>query len=270
MQDCVWIAQLLEHGLLRGSFVPPVPIWELGDLTRYRKALIAERQREANRVHQVLEDAGIKRASVASDILGQSGRAMLAALVGSTTDSVVLADLAKGKLRAKLPALRTALGGRFRGHHAFLVTQILAHLDYLDEAIGTVSQDIEVHLFFFSEAIRRLDAIPGINQRAADVVIAALGVDMTVFPSDRHLASWAGICPGNNESAGKHKAGTTRKGNRWLRAMLVESALAAIRKLDAPFGARYRRVMRHRGHEGRHRRGPRAPPDDRPCARLRR
>jgi transposase len=248
VQDCVWIAQLLEHGLLRGSFVPPVPIRELRDLTRYRKSLIGERQREANRLHKVLEDAGIKLASVASDILGQSGRTMLAALVGGTTDPVVLADLAKGKLRAKLPALRTALAGRFRGHHAFLVTQILAHLDYLDEAIGTVSHEIEGHIAPFAEVIRRLDAIPGINQRAAEVVVAELGVDMTVFPSDRHLASWAGICPGNNESAGKHKAGTTRKGNRWLRALLVETALAAIRKKDGPFGARYRRVLRHRGH----------------------
>lgn len=173
---------------------------------------------------------------------------MLAALVAGTTDATVLADLAKGRLRAKLPALRTALAGRFRGHHAFLVTQILAHLDYLDEAIGTVSQEVETHVAPFADLLHRLDAIPGINQRAAEVVVAELGVDMTVFPSARHLASWAGVCPGNNESAGKHKAGTTRKGNRWLRALLVETALAAIRKKDGPFGARYRRVMRHRGH----------------------
>lgn len=249
IQDCAWIAQLMEHGLLRGSFVPPLPIRELRDLTRYRKSLIGERQREANRLHKVLEDAGIKLASVASDILGQSGRAMLAALVEGTTDPEVLADLAKGKLRSKLPALRTALTGRFRGHHAFLVTQILAHLDYLDEAIGVVSQEVETHLGPFAETIRRLDAIPGINQRGAEVVVAELGVDMSVFPTDRHLASWAGLCPGNNESAGKHKTGRTRKGNRWLRALLVECALAAIRTKDAPFGARYRRVMRHRGHK---------------------
>ena len=248
VQDCVWIAQLLEHGLLRGSFVPPVPIRELRDLTRYRKSLIGERQREANRLHKVLEDAGIKLATVASDILGQSGRAMLTALISGTTDPDVLADLAKGKLRAKLPALRAALTGRFRGHHAFLVTQILAHLDYLDEAIGIVSAEVETHLSPFAETVRRLDAIPGINQRGAEVVIAELGTDMSVFPTDRHLASWAGLCPGNNESAGKHKSGKTRKGNRWLRALLVECALAAIRTKNAPFGARYRRVMRHRGH----------------------
>jgi transposase len=248
VQDCAWLAQLLEHGLLRGSFVPPVPIRELRDLTRYRKALIGERQREANRLHKVLEDAGIKLASVASNILGQSGRLMLAALVEGTTDAAVLADLAKGKLRAKLPALRTALAGRFRGHHAFLVTQILAHLDYLDEAIGAVSTEVEAHLGPFADAIRRLDAIPGINQRAAETVIAELGVDMAVFPTARHLASWAGLCPGNNESAGKHRAGTTRKGNRWVRTMLVEVALAATRKKDGPFGTRYRRLLRHRGH----------------------
>jgi transposase len=248
VQDCVWIAQLLEHGLLRGSFVPPVAIRELRDLTRYRKALIGERQREANRLQKILEDSGIKLASVASNVLGQSGRAMLAALTEGTTDPEVLANLAKGKLRAKLPALRAALTGRFRAHHAFLVTQVLAHIDYVDEAIGVVSQEIETHLAPFATIAARLDEIPGINQRTAEVLIAELGVDMTVFPSDRHLASWAGLCPGQNESAGKHKPGSTRKGNRWVRTALVEVALAAIRKKDSPFGARYRRVMRHRGH----------------------
>jgi transposase len=248
VQDCVWIAQLLEHGLLRGSFVPPIPIRELRDLTRYRKALIGERQREANRLQKVLEDAGIKLASVAADVLGRSGRAMLAALVEGTTDPDALADLAKGKLRAKLPALRTALTGRFRAHQAFLVTQVLAHIDYVNDAIGLVSQEIETHLAPFAAIVARLDEIPGINQRTAEVLVAELGVDMTVFPSDRHLSSWAGLCPGQNERAGKHKAGTTRKGNRWVRAALVEVALAAIRKKDGPFGARYRRVMRHRGH----------------------
>ena len=247
--DCVWIAQLLEHGLLRGSFVPPVPIRELRDLTRYRKGLIQERQREANRLHKVLQDAGIKLASVATNILGVSGRAMLEALVGGTTAPEVLGALARGKLRAKLPALREALAGRFRPHHAFLVSQGLAHLDYLDEAIDTVSTEVERLLLPFVEPRRRLDTIPGINTRTAEVVIAEIGVDMSRFPSEHHLASWAGLCPGNNESAGKHKAGTTRKGNRWLRMALIEVALAAIRKKDSAFGARYRRVMRHRGHK---------------------
>jgi transposase len=249
VQDCVWIAQLLEHGLLRSSFVPPVPIRELRDLTRYRKGLIQERQRETNRLHKVLQDAGIKLASVATDILGVSGRAMLAALVGGTTAPEVLAELARGKLRAKLPALREALAGRFRPHHAFLITQGLAHLDYLDEAIHTVSLEVERLLLPFAEARRRLSTIPGIKTRTAEVVIAEIGVDMSRFPSEHHLASWAGLCPGNNESAGKHKAGTTRKGNRWLRIALIEIALAAIRTKDSSFGARYRRVMRHRGHK---------------------
>lgn len=165
----------------------------------------------------MLEDAGIKLASVATDILGQSGRAMLAALVEGTTDPDVLPDVAKGRLRAKIPALRTALSGRFRGHHAFLVTQILAHLDYLGEAIGIVSQEVDTHIAPFADAIRRLDAIPVINARGAEVIIAELGVDMATFPTDRHLASWAGLCPGQHESAGKSKTGKTRKGNRWLR-----------------------------------------------------
>jgi transposase len=249
VQDCVWIAQLLEHGLLRGSFVPPVPIRELRDLTRYRKVLIQDRTREANRLHKILEDAGIKLASVATDILGVSGRAMLEALVRGTTDSEVLAELARGKLRAKLPALRQALRGRFRAHHAFLVSQLLAHLDYLDEAIMTLSEQIEEVIVPFADELARLDTIHGVARRTAEVLIAELGVDMNQFPSDRHLASWAGLCPGNNESAGKHKSGKTRRGNRWLRAALTEAALAAIRTSNSAFTARYRRIMRHRGHK---------------------
>jgi transposase len=247
--DCIWIGQLLEHGLLRGSFVPPAPIRELRDLTRHRKVLIQERQRAANRLHKLLQDAGIKLASVATDILGVSGRAMLEALVQGTTDPAVLADLARGKLRKKLPALREALAGRFRSHHAFLVSQVLAHLDYLDEAITTVSAEVDVRLAPFADPLTRLDTVPGIARRTAEVIIAEIGVDMRRFPSDRHLASWAGLCPGNNESAGKHKSGKTRKGNRWLRMALIEAALAATRTKDSALAARYRRVMRHRGHK---------------------
>src|SRR4029453_14842531 len=197
VHDCVWIAQLLEHGLLRGSFVPPVPIRELRDLTRYRKALIQDRTRVANRLHKALEDAGVKLATVARDILGVSGRAMLEALAQGTTDPVVLAELARGRLRGKLPALRVALAGRFRTHHAFLVGQLLTHLDYLDEAIATLSTEIEQHLVLFSGQLNRLDSIPGINRRTAEVIIAEVGVDMSVFPSAAHLASWAALCPGN-------------------------------------------------------------------------
>ena len=203
VKDAVWIAQLLEHGLVRGSFVPPAPIRELRDLTRYRAALIGEHTRETNRLQKVLEDAGIKLASVASNVLGGSGRAMLEALTQGTRDPDVLADLARGALRRKLPALRQALVGRFRPHHAFLVSQVLAHLDYLDEVIATVSTHLEEVMASFAEEVSRLDTIPGVNQRTAEVLIAEIGVDMSVFPTAGHLASWAGLCPGNNESAGK-------------------------------------------------------------------
>ena len=211
--------------------------------------LIQERTRAINRLHKLLQDAGIKLASVATDILGVSGRAMLEALVHGTTDAESLADLARGRLRKKLPALRQALAGRFRPHHAFLVSQLLAHVDYLDETISAVSEEIEARLAPFARQMTELDTIPGISKRTAEVVIAELGVDMGFFPSDRHLASWAGLCPGNHESAGKHKSGKTRKGNRWLRMALAEAALAATRTKDTALAARYRRVMRHRGHK---------------------
>ena len=249
VQDCAWIAQLLEHGLLRGSFVPPAPIRELRDLTRYRKVLVQERTRAANRLHKVLQDAGIKLASVATDILGVSGRAMLGALVEGTSDPNALADLARGSLRKKLPALREALVGRFRPHHAFLVAQLMAHVDYLEEAMATLSARIEQLMAPFAEEQARLETIHGIKRRTSEVVIAEIGVDMSVFPSDRHLTSWAGICPGNNESAGKHKSGKTRKGNRWLRAALTEATLSGVQAKDSAFGARYRRILRHRGHK---------------------
>lgn len=247
VHDGVWIAQLLEHGLLRGSFVPPVPIRELRDLTRYRKALIQDRTRVANRLHKALEDAGVKLATVASDILGVSGRAMLTALAQGTTDPEVLAELARGRLRGKLPALRAALAGRFRTHHAFLVSQLLTHLDYLEEAIGTLSAEIEQHLVPVSEQLNRLDSIPGINRRTAEVIIAEVGVDMSAFPTAAHLASWAALCPGTNESAGKHKSGQTRKGNRWLRTALIEAAAGASRAKNSALQARFRRILHHRG-----------------------
>jgi len=249
VQDCAWLAQLLEHGLLRGSFVPPAPIREHRDLTRYRKSLIQERAREANRVHKLLEDAGIKLAPVARDVLRMSGRAMLEVLVHGTTDPTVLAELARGRMRAKLPALRQALAGQFRPHHAFLATQILGHLDHLEATVATLSERIETLLAPFADAVQRLDTIPGVNQRTAEVLIAEIGADMSRFPSDRHLASWAGLCPGNHESAGKHKSGKTRKGNIWLRGALIEAALGATRTKHSAVAARYRRVLRHRGHK---------------------
>jgi transposase len=249
VQDCVWLAQLLEHGLLRGSFVPPPPQRELRDLTRYRKVLIQERTREANRLHKGLEDAGIKLASVATDILGVSGRAMLQALMAGTTDPALLADLARGTLRKKLPALRAALAGRFRPHHAFMVSQHFGHLDYLDEAIDTLSGRIEEAMRPFAAELTRLDSIPGVGRRTAEVLLAEVGVDMRRFPTAAHLASWAGLCPGQNESAGKRKSGRTRPGNRWLRMTLIEAATMAARIRQAAFAARYHRIARHRGHK---------------------
>jgi len=249
VQDCVWIAQLLEHGLLRGSFVPPAPIRELRDLTRYRKTITQERSRAINRLHKTLEDADIKLASVATDVLGVSGRAMLEALVRGNTDPDVLADLARGALRKKLPALRQALSGRFHPHHAFLVSQILAHVDYVEEAIEAVSQQIDVVIAPFTSALERLSTIPGVKKRTAEVILAEIGPDMSTFPSAAHLASWAGLCPGNNESAGKHRSGRTRKGTPWLRTALTEAALGAIRHGRGALATRYRRIMRHRGHK---------------------
>jgi transposase len=248
VQDCIWIAQLLEHGLIRSSFVPPRPIRELRDLTRYRKAVIEDRTREVNRLHKVLEDAGIKLAAVASNVLGKSGRDMLQALVAGTTDPETLAQLARGALRQKLPALRQALTGRFQSHHATLLTHLLAHVEYLDETISRLSEEIDVALRPFAAAMTALDTIPGVSRRTAEVLLAETGGDMRVFPSAAHLASWAGLCPGQHESAGKRRAGTLRKGNRWLRATLLEAAWAATRTHTA-LAARYRRVMRHRGHK---------------------
>jgi transposase len=249
VRDCEWLAQLLEHGLLRGSFVPPAPIRELRDLTRYRHVLVQERTREANRVHKLLTDAGLQLASVASNVLGASGRAMLMALIEGTTDPALLADLAQGKLRRKLPALREALVGRFRPHHARLLTQMLAHLDYLDEALAELTAQIEEALAPFATEAARLDTIPGVGPRTAEILIAELGVDMRQFPTARHAASWAGLCPGTHESAGKRRPVRTRKGNRWLRTALIEAALAAVNVRDSALAARYRRLVRHRGHK---------------------
>lgn len=249
VKDCAWIAQVLEHGLLRGSFVPPAPIREVRDLTRYRTALTQERTRIANRLHKMLQDAGIKLATVATDILGVSGRAMLDALVQGTTDPTVLAELARGRLRAKLPALRQALAGRFCDHHAFVVGHLLGHLDYLDDQIGTLTARIEALLAPFAATLERLDTIPGISRQTAEVLVAEIGLDMSVFPTPGHLASWAGLCPGQNESAGKRRSGKTRKGNRWLRGSLVQAANAAVVVTGSALAARYRRIMRHRGHK---------------------
>ena len=195
--DCAWLAQLLEHGLLRSSFVPPAPIRELRDLTRYRKSLTEERTRAANRLHKVLQDAGIKLSSVATDMLGVSGRSMLMALVAGTTDPALLADLACGQLRKKLPELRQALTGRFGPHHRFMVSRLLADIDDVEEASADLSRRIEELLAPFAAAVERLITIPGVQRRTAEVMVAEIGADMSRFPSAAHLSTWAGMCPGN-------------------------------------------------------------------------
>ena len=246
--DAQWLCQLMEAGLLRGSFVPPKPQRRLRTLTRYRKTQIAERQREANRLHKALEDTGIKLDCVASDILGKSGRAMLDALVAGTTDPDVLAELARGKLRAKIPALREALEGRFEAHHALVVGAILAHLDFLDEQIDRLSQAIEDQLGPFAPGVDLAATMTGVARRTAEVMVAEIGTDMRVFPTAGHLAAWAGRCPGNDQSAGKRRSGRTRNGSKWLGIALEEAALAAIRSKGSYLAAQYQRLKPRIGH----------------------
>ena len=248
VSDAAWLCQLAEAGLLRASFVPPKPIRTLRQLTRYRKAQIKERQREAQRLHKALEDTGIKLDCVATDILGVSGRAMLDALVQGTTDPVVLADLARGKLRRTIPALREALEGRFDSLHALLVGSILAHLDFLDEQIERLSEAIEEQLRPFKPAVELLRSLDGIETRTAENILAEIGLDMSVFPSAEHLASWAGQCPGNDQSAGKRRSGRSRKGSKWLTDALKDAAMAAIRTNDSYLQAQYQRLRPRIGH----------------------
>jgi transposase len=247
VKDCEWIADLLSHGLLRGSFIPPEPIRDLRDLTRYRKSLTDERVREVNRLQKFLEAANIKLSSVANDVMGASGRAMLEALTAGSTDPQILSELAKGRLRKKLPELRKALEGRFRPHHRFMVGEILTHIDFLDEAIERISQEVSCRIVPFSKTVEVMDLVPGINQRVAEGILSEIGVEMSCFPTDGHAASWAGVCPGNNESAGKRKSGKTRKGDRWLRRYLIEAAWAASRKKGSYLSALYHRLVVRRG-----------------------
>jgi transposase len=240
--DAAWIAQLVEHGLVRPSFVPPRPIRELRNLTRYRKTVIQERTREAQRLEKLLEDAGIKLSCVATDILGVSGRAMLAALVAGVRDPEVLAELARGRLRTKLPLLQEALVGRFGAHHALLVSEMLARIDAADATIGRLSAEISRVTQPFTALLELLQTIPGVHRRTAEVIVAETGGDMRQFPSAAQLASWAGLCPGNNESAGKHHSGRTRKGSKWLRGILVEAAHAAAHTRDTYLASQYRRL----------------------------
>ena len=245
--DAAWLAELPEHGLLRGSFVPPASIRELRDLTRYRKRLIQAHGSEGQRIQKTLEDAGIKLDSVAADVLGVSGRAMLTALVNGERDPQVLAELAKGRLRAKLPQLRQALRGRFRAHHALLVRLALEHLEQLERSIAELDTQVDRALAPFARARDRLDTITGVGKRAAECMLAEIGVDMSVFPTAGHLASWAGRCPGNNVTGGKRRSGKPTKGNRWLGEVLIECAWAAARSRDTYLSAQYWRLARRIG-----------------------
>jgi transposase len=249
VQDSEWLAQLVECGLLRSSFVPPPVIRELRDLTRYRVQQVRDRSQEVNRLCKVLEDAGLKLTSVLSDVMGASGQAMVRALVAGTTDPQVLAELARGQLRKKLPALRRALVGRFQWHHAFLLEQILAKIDFLDETLERLTAEIDRHVAPFEPLLTALDTIPGVKRIGAISILAETGGDMRHFPTAGHLCSWGAMCPGQNESAGKRRSGKTRKGNRYLRATLIQAALGAMHSNGTALQARYRRVKRQRGHK---------------------
>lgn len=242
VSDAAWLAQLLEHGLLRSSFVPPAAIRELRDLTRYRKRMIQTHTSETQRVQKVLEDAGIKLDSVASDVLGVSGRAMIAALIAGERDPAVLADLAKGVLRNKVPMLREALRGRFRDHHAVMLRIIMDHLVYLETQIATLDTEVDRVMTPFAMARDRLDTITGIGKRSAECIIAEIGADMSQFPTAAHLASWAGLCPGNNISGGKRRPATTNQGNRWLCETLNQCAWAAAKSRKTYLGVQFWRL----------------------------
>jgi transposase len=275
VRDAEWIADLLQHGLLTGSFIPPTEQRELRDFTRYRASLVEDRTRVVNRLQKVLEDTNIKLGDVATDITGQSARAMLKALLAGQTDPVKLANLAKGKMRAKLAALEEALVGVIKPHQQFLLTELLGQLDYLDAAITRVGneiatwmdretpvepdqsqraselpeQDESKQVLTWTQAVALLCTIPGISQRSAEGILAEIGLDMSRFPTAGHLASWSGMCPGNHESAGKRLSGKTRKGSPYLRQLLVEAANAAARTKNTYLSVHYHRISARRGRK---------------------
>ncbi len=247
IKDCQWIAELLQHGLLRGSFVPPTPIRQLRDLTRMRASLRQDHTAVANRMQKILEDANIKLASVASDWLGVSGRAILAQLLAGEEDATKLAELSRGRLRAKLPAMQLALEGRMTEHHRWMLRVLHKQLVFLEAQITTLEAKIQDQVSDYREAIELCTTIPGIEEVAAANLLAEIGVNMGQFPSAQHLASWAGICPGNYESAGKRLAGKPRKGSAWLRRSLCQAAWAASHTKDTYLAARFRRLAARKG-----------------------
>jgi transposase len=247
--DAEWIADLLRHGLLKGSFIPSAQLRELRDLTRYRTKLTDERKSEVNRLHKVLEDANIKLSSVATDIMGVSGRAILNELVQGHTNPALLAELGKGRLREKQDLLEKALRGTLKSLHRFMLAQHLSHIDFLEEAIQRLDAQIGEQMRPFEATIQRWDSLPGINRRMAAIVIAEVGPDLQPFEDAEHLASWAGMCPGNNKSAGKRFSGKTRKGSKWLRRALIQAAHGAAHTKEKYFQAQYRRLAARRGKQ---------------------
>jgi transposase len=247
--DSQWIAQLLQYGLLNPSFIPPLPIRQLRDLTRQRTQLVRHRATACNRIQKVLEDANIKLSSVAADILGVSGRAMLKALINQVEDPAELAELARGRMRSKLPALREALRGQVRDHHRFQLQELLDQVTDLEGRIERLSSQVGTLIAPYSAAVERLQTIPGVDRRAAEVIVAEVGTDMTQFPTADHLCRWAGMSPGNNESAGKRRSGRTTKGSCWLRSVLVQAAWAASHTKATILGTTYRRWVRRMGRK---------------------
>jgi transposase len=245
--DAEWIAKLMRHGLMRRSFIPGVAQRDLRDLTRYRTRLTGERSAAVNRLHKLMEDANIKLSAVASDIQGVSANLILEALIEGETDAHQLADLAKGRLRSKIPELEEALVGHTRPHHRYMWREILFHLDSLNERLAAVNQRIAECTAPHAQIIERLDTIPGVNRYIAEVILAEIGPDVTPFPTTKHLASWACLCPGNNISANKRRSGKTRKGQKWLRAALVQAAWAASRTKNTYLSAQFHRLRARRG-----------------------
>jgi transposase len=249
--DAEWLAELLQHGLLRASFIPPQAQRDLRDLTRYRTNLVQERAMVVQWLHKVLESANIKLASVAADVLGVSGRAMLQQIVAGRAEPGAMAELAKGRLRDKRALLEQALTGLVRPHHRTLIADHLTHIDFLDERIAFITQEIHKHMDEHfpdeDESLRLLDTIPGVDRKTAELILAEVGSDMSRFPSADHLAAWAGLAPGNNESAGKKRSGRARKGDRWLRSGLIQAAHGAARTHACYLASQYQRLASRRG-----------------------
>lgn len=245
--DAEWLADVAAHGMVRPSFVPPPPVRELRELTRYRKTQVVMRAQEIQRLDKVLQDAGIKISSVASSVLGKSTRAMIEALIAGERNPAVLAEMAKARMRSKIPALTEALVGRFAAHHGAVARVILDHIDFLDTTIARLDDEVASRLGPFEGAVALLETIPGVARKTAETIVAETGADMARFPTAAQLCAWAGVAPANHESAGKRRPAGTRQGASWLRRSLIEAAKAASRTKDTYLSAQYRQIAARRG-----------------------